>query len=332
MSVRIGCELALPPGFRSGDVLAFHRRDPQQLSERVDAGALHKGIAWGGQPACLTIRFDAQRAEVALAIDGVPTPTGATGDVADAERGAEKGISEQRSEEGRARADGSEAVAAALERLARRMLGLTQPVAAFERAHARHPQLGPLIARRPGLRVPLAATPFEALSWAITGQQISLGAAVALRRRLIAAAGLRHSGGLGCYPDARSLLRLGEDALRAAGFSQAKARALRALADAVAQGQLPLDRWVEAPPADEIRAELLRLRGIGPWTVDYALLRGFGWVDGSLHGDAAVRRSLQALLGAGQRPSADEARRWLAPFSPWRALVAAHLWAMGAPA
>lgn len=293
------CEIALPRDFRPADVLAFHRRDPQQLAERVEAGLLHKGIAWEGRPACLTIRFEAQRAELVLAIDGLPAPTLAV---------------------------------AVLERLARRMFGLMQPVAEFERTHARHPQLGPLIARNRGLRVPLAPTPFEALSWAITGQQISLGAAVSLRRRLIAAAGLRHSGGLACYPDARSLLRLGEEALRAAGFSRAKGQALRALADAVMQGRLPLERWVEDPPADEIRAELLRLRGIGPWTVDYALLRGFGWVDGSLHGDAAVRRGLQALLGTAERPSADQTRCWLAPFSPWRALVAAHLWTLAAPA
>lgn len=306
MSAPICCDIALPQGFRTGDVLAFHRRDPQQLAERVDADTLHKGLAWGGQPACLTIRFAAQRAEVALAVDRGPTH--------------------------RAWANGEADDAAALARLARRMLGLTQPVAAFERTHARHPQLGPLIARNAGLRVALAATPFEALSWAITGQQVSLGAAVSLRRRLIEAAGLRHSGGLACYPDARRLLQLGEDALRAAGLSQAKARALRALADAVEQGRLPLDAWAEDPPADEIRSCLLRIRGIGPWTVDYALLRGFGWVDGSLHGDAAVRRGLQALLGTEARPTEDEARRWLAPFSPWRALVAAHLWAMGAPA
>lgn len=292
------CEIALPWDFRPADVLAFHRRDPQQLAERVEAGLLHKGIAWEGRPACLTIRFEAQRAELALAIDGLPPPLAAE----------------------------------VLVRLARRMLGLMQPVAEFESTHARHPQLGPLIARNRGLRVPLAPTPFEALSWAITGQQISLGAAVSLRRRLIAAAGLRHSGGLACYPDARSLLRLDEETLRAAGFSRAKGQALRALADAVVQGRLPLERWAEDPPADEIRAELLRLRGIGPWTVDYALLRGFGWVDGSLHGDAAVRRGLQALLGTAERPSADQARCWLAPFSPWRALVAAHLWTLAAPA
>jgi DNA-3-methyladenine glycosylase II len=50
-------------------------------------------------------------------------------------------------------------------------------------------------------------------------------------------------------------------------------------------------------------------------------------MDGSLHGDVAVRRNIQTLLGTTEKISADEAQVWLQEFSPWRALVAAHLWA-----
>jgi DNA-3-methyladenine glycosylase II len=85
-------------------------------------------------------------------------------------------------------------------------------------------------------------------------------------------------------------------------------------------------------PVEEVRESLLRLRGIGPWTVNYALLRGFGWLDGSLHGDVAVRRKLQRLLGASASMSEADTQSWLAQFSPWRALVAAHLWALPAAA
>ena len=58
------------------------------------------------------------------------------------------------------------------------------------------------------------------------------------------------------------------------------------------------------------------------------LFSGFGFLDGSLHGDVAVRRNLQALLGREEKIDENETKRWLAQFSPWRALVAAHLWAM----
>lgn len=80
-----------------------------------------------------------------------------------------------------------------------------------------------------------------------------------------------------------------ETVLRQAGFSQAKARALITLSQCVEKNLLPLDAWIDAPVADEISARLLEVRGIDPWTISCALLRGFGFLDGSLHGDAAVR-------------------------------------------
>jgi len=289
----VACSIPLPDDFRVADVLAFHGRDALAVAELIDGHSLHKGLTWQGQPACLRIDFGPSRAEVRLTVDGAThtTPQELAG-------------------------------------MARRILGLTQPVENFTRACRAHPQLGPLIDRLPGLRVPLSATPFEALTWAITGQQISLRAAIALRRRLIEAAGVRHSTGLACYPDAARVAALDASELHRAGFSRAKAQTIGLLSREVAANRLPLETWLTALPVDAMREHLLRLRGIGPWTVDYTLLRGFGWLDGSLHGDAAVRRKLQRLLGPAAAVTPDFTRRWLAQFSPWRALVAAHLWAM----
>lgn len=283
--------LALPAGFRPADILEFHGRDRQAVGERTGPDRLAKALLWQGRPACLGIVFADGAAEAELAVD-----------------------------------DGM-ADSAAVLAAARHLLGLAQPVEAFEQAHAGHPQLGPLLTRQAGLRVPLAATPFEALSWAITGQQISLGAAISLRRKLLLAAGPRHSGGLVCYPDAARVAALDEATLRTAGFSASKAQTLLTVARLVVADALPLEAWLAEPPADEIRARLLAVRGIGPWTVDYVLLRGFGWVDGSLHGDAAVRRGLGRLAGMATAPDEKATRAWLEPFAPWRALVAAHLWA-----
>lgn len=292
MSV-LECGLALPHNYRLADLLVFHQRDSQALSERVSADSLEKGILWHGLPACLRLHFAAGQVHVCLTIDG-----GSGGDVA------------------------------ALSALVERMLGLNQPVAAFEQAYLDHPQLGALIATQRGLRVPQAATPFEALSWAICGQQISLAVAISLRRKLIGLAGHAHSSGLLCYPDASAVAALGEEQLRESGFSQAKAQALLLLSREIVAGNLPLDEWLVQAPDCLISQRLLALRGIGPWTVDYALLRGFARVDGSLHGDVAVRRQLQRLLGSSVRLEQPFVRDWLAPFAPWRALVAAHLWAM----
>ncbi|WP_210433542.1 DNA-3-methyladenine glycosylase family protein [Zobellella endophytica] len=291
---RLALSLSLPAGFRPGDILAFHRRDPEAIAERVDEAGLHKGLLWQGRPACLSIRFQGSVAVVRLAVDGRV----------------------------------AEADSPALEAMARRMLGLEQDVAAFEARYREHPQLGELLGRQRGLRVPLTATPFEALVWAVTGQQISVAAAVSIRRRLLLAAGLRHSSGLLCHPAAPQLGALGAERLRRAGFSAAKTATLLALCEQVGSGRLPLEHWLRTLPVEEIAARLGAVRGIGPWTINYSLLRGFGWLDGSLHGDVAVRRGLQRLLGKPGPLAEAEVRHWLAAFSPWRALLAAHLWAM----
>ncbi|KAB2964506.1 3-methyladenine DNA glycosylase 2 [Zoogloea sp.] len=285
--------LPLPPGYRQADFLAFHARDRQGLAEQVAGSTLHKGLIWQGAPARLEVGFGDSTASLRIG------PAGTLG-------------------------------CSGLAAWGRRFLGLDQPVEAFEAAWHSHPLLGPHLARRPGLRLSQAASPFEALSWAITGQQISVAAALGIRRRLIEATALHTRDGLACYPDAPAVAALSEAQLRAAGFSRSKAATLLEIARQVGDGQLPLDDWWAQGAAPAlIRERLLALRGIGPWTVDYTLLRGFGYLDASLHGDAAVRRGLGQLLGGegdAACPDPRSTEAWLAPFTPWRSLVAAHLW------
>ncbi|GGH48627.1 hypothetical protein GCM10010975_00370 [Comamonas phosphati] len=298
--------LALPERYRFDEFVHFHGRDAQQLAEQVDARSLHKAIIWNSQPALLQLHWQQGVVQARLhAPDGQP----------------------------------AQADKAALQAMVQRMLGLVYPASRLEQAHGRHPELGALLTRQAGLHVPGAPTPFEALTWAITGQQITVAVAVSLRRKLIALAGepLRLNGSfpaLRAYPDAQRVAVLAMDTLRGAGFSQAKAQTLLAVARAVAEGRLPLDDWAAQSARgtwteDDVAAaaaQLLALKGIGPWTVNYTLLRGYGWPDGSLHGDVAVRRAMGLLLKQ-EKPGVAAARIWLEQFKPWRALVAAHLWA-----
>ena len=177
---------------------------------------------------------------------------------------------------------------------------------------------------RPG--VPQSASPFEALSWAIIGQQISVAAAVSIRRRLIQTTGRRHSSGLYCYPDARDIARVDAGTLRDCGFSRSKADCLLTVARRCLDEALLPERPIAAAELESLRRTLLEIRGLGPWSVHYALLRGYAWMDGSLHGDVAVRRAIQQLQGGATPPTAREAETWLADFRPWRSLLAAHLW------
>ncbi len=294
--------LPLPAHYRAQDMLAFHARDREALAEQVGPASLRKGLWWQDRPVCVQMVFSADEVQVRWEMDG-----------GDPELAAQEGLP-----------------------LLRRMLGLTQDIAAFEARWDADPLLGAVLRAQTGLRVAVVGTPFEALAWAIMGQQISVAAAVALRRRLILAADLRHASGLYCHPQAAQVLALGPERLRAAGLSLAKAQSLLAVSQAQLAGELPLAAWAAQTvvPAEQISQALLAIKGIGPWTVSYTLLRGFGWLDGSLHGDVAVRRGIQRLLAdqglvdPGALPTPAQAQAWLAPFAPWRALLGAHLWAM----
>lgn len=293
MTHQINCEIALPSNYRPADVLKFHARDVTGFSEIVRGTVIQKGILLDGVPTLTTIDLGKNKARCSLAFDAS----------VDLDSNACK-------------------------TLMRRLLGLVIDADSFEQAMQSHPELGPTIRAQTGLRLPMAATAFEALIWAITGQQINLGVALQLRRRLIALAGLRHSSGIACHPDAQAVAKLTADMLGQAKFSRAKTQTILTVSQMVCAGELPLDEWQGEPiNAERIHAQLLAIRGIGPWTANYTLLRGFGWADGSLQGDVAVRNSLQEILQQADKVSIPQAEQWLAQFSPWRSLAAAHLWA-----
>lgn len=294
MATRESISIKLPKHYRSAAFLAHHQRDVLMIAERVQDNILTKGIMWNEQPAQLTFDFKKNNVIVTLDVDSNSS------------------------------IDFTE-----LQATANCILGLQQNIAEFEERFATHKHIGRLIEKNPGLRVTLVASPFEAISWAITGQLISIHAAISIRRKLIQLAGMQHSAGLLCYPDAKIISTCSIESLRSAGLSQAKAQTLLALSHYFLSNKLDLNKiQLNQKEIDHLSNELLKIKGIGPWSINYALLRGLGWLDGSLHGDVAVRRGLQKLLGTEEKISEKETREWLEEFSPWRALVAAHLWEM----
>jgi len=280
----------LPAGYRVQDVLAFHSRDAEGLAEQVTPSGLRKGVLLGGVPVVLEVDFAPDAARCTVDADGELTDT--------LREGAREALLN--------------------------ILGLRIDPAAFAAFVRDDPVLGPVVARQPGLCIVQSATIFEALTWAIIGQQINLPFAISLRRTLIGMAGRPHTSGLWCYPEAPDVARLALDDLTSRKFSRAKAETLLRFAELVVDGKVVLDR---ARPLGEVVEELLAIKGIGPWTVNYALLRGYGYPDCSLQGDVAVRTALHRLLGGAERPGIAATETLLQRYAPHRTMAAAYLWA-----
>jgi AraC family transcriptional regulator of adaptative response / DNA-3-methyladenine glycosylase II len=199
-----------------------------------------------------------------------------------------------------------------------RLLGWHGGPATFEAAHAA------LARTREGLRVLLTLDPFEALVWAIIGQQVNLPFAYALRRDLIRRAGVPAAEGLIAHPDAARLSALELSDLLALRFSRRKAEYLLHAATEVASGRLRLEECTTATGAAK---DLLALRGCGPWTAQYVLMRGLGFGDCVPVGDAGLTLALQRWFQLEVRPDGPETLRLMAPFAPHRSLATFHLWA-----
>lgn len=206
-----------------------------------------------------------------------------------------------------------------------RTLGLTGDPARFEAQLAEVAELAPLLIGRQGLRIPLIPDPFNALVWAITGQQITLAFTYTLRRRLIERVGVPLADGFYAPPTAEAVAALEPVDLIALGFSRAKADYLSGAARAIASDSLPLATLV-GKSSMRIERTLLAVRGIGPWSAHYILMRHFGFLDCVPLGDAGLTAGLQRFFALEKRPDKRETLALMARFSPYRSLATFHLW------
>jgi AraC family transcriptional regulator of adaptative response / DNA-3-methyladenine glycosylase II len=230
----------------------------------------------------------------------------------------------------------------------RTLLDLDADPVAIDTALADDPLLAPLVTAAPGRRVPGTVDGGELLIRAILGQQITVGAATTLARRLVEAVGARStlvpadgvpsdSGGGAAstgvasgsattphllFPSADQLAELDPATL---GMPASRRQTLRAAAIALASGQLRID-----PGADReaLEAQLLAMPGIGPWTASYVGMRALRDPDRFLPTDTGVRDGLRRLGAASDpRAAALAAERW----RPWRSYALQHLWATAHP-
>jgi AraC family transcriptional regulator, regulatory protein of adaptative response / DNA-3-methyladenine glycosylase II len=209
----------------------------------------------------------------------------------------------------------------------RRLFDLGADPVAIGAALSRDAHLAPLVAARPGLRLPGAWDAFEIAVRAMLGQQITVKAATRLGGKLVAALGtpigesaikeLTHGFP---RPDQFDL-----QIVAGLGMPRTRAEALAALATAAVAEPNLLQRRGDL---DEAVEQLRRLPGVGEWTAQYIAMRALRESDAFLAGDVAVQR---AFAVAGRRPKPRELLARAEAWRPWRAYAVLHLW-MAEPA
>ncbi len=192
----------------------------------------------------------------------------------------------------------------------RRMFDLDADPRVIAARLAKDRLLAPLVAKRPGLRLPGAWDPFEIVVRAIVGQQVSVAAARGVLAKMTARYGMQVSDGRSLFPRPTDLSEAG-----VLPMPKRRAATIRRVSAAIASGELTFDG-----PSNEFIRHLQNVDGIGPWTANYIAMRALGDRDAFPSGDLILRRAAGNL-------SASQLERRAEVWRPWRAYAVLHLWA-----
>ncbi|CAN5560170.1 hypothetical protein BH10ACT11_BH10ACT11_04830 [soil metagenome] len=283
MSVREQLEVATP--FDAEGMLGFLGTRAIAGIEEVSDGTYRRSLRLQGGPALVEVGIAANAVEVEL------WPTRSVD-----------------------RAEASAAV--------RRLFDLDTDPGPIDRALSTDPLMAPLVARRPGRRLPGAVEPGEMAMRAVLGQQVSVAAGITLAGRLVTELGEPLAEPRGAVTHLLPTMdRLAGVDPASLAMPASRKRALVAICSALADGSLDLSPGADPEGA---RAAMVALPGIGPWTAEYVAMRGLGDGDAFLASDLGVRRALERLGVDGSPSNALEiAKRW----RPFRAYAQQHLWA-----
>ncbi|MFD0486174.1 DNA-3-methyladenine glycosylase family protein [Saccharopolyspora spinosporotrichia] len=210
----------------------------------------------------------------------------------------------------------------------RRLLDLDADPVAVADVLGDDPALAPIVRSAPGVRVPGSVDGTEIVVRALVGQQISVSAARTTLGRLVAALGERLSHPDGTvttlFPTAETIAKaLADRAENVLPGPKRRTETVRRVADKLATGNLQIHAGRDEA---DLRRDLERIPGIGPWTAGYVSMRVLGAPDVLLDGDLVLRKGAAVLgLPADARSLRAHADRW----SPWRSYAGMLLWRAG---
>ncbi len=217
----------------------------------------------------------------------------------------------------------------AIEAAVKRILGLEINLEAFYAMAGKDRALGPMAERLYGMKPVRFPCNFEAVANAVSCQQVSLTAGLHLVNRMARAYGRRCAANRAervyAFADPRKIARATADDLRALGFSRSKARYLIGLAGSASDAGAPDFRAIETLDDGAAASALRRLTGVGRWTAEYVMLRGFGRFNVFPGDDVGGRNRLCEWLGIRRTLDYDGVRGVVEQWNPWGGLVYFHL-------
>ncbi|MEW5739116.1 MAG: DNA-3-methyladenine glycosylase 2 family protein [Myxococcota bacterium] len=212
---------------------------------------------------------------------------------------------------------------AVLRNQVKRILALDHDASGWQQVLSGDPVLKRISEATPGgFRPVVAYSPYVMAGWSVLSQRLRMTQAAAIQVRMAVEAGdvvTIEGEQVASFPRPQSILKLSSFP----GVSDEKLSRLQAVAAAALDGRLEVSR-LRALPYSEARAQLMEIRGIGPWTADAILMRGCGPMDAlplsekTLHGAVALAYQLERLPTDAELKALS--RRWT-PFRMWASVM-----------
>ncbi len=185
-----------------------------------------------------------------------------------------------------------------------------------------------LVKRYYGYRIVGQPDLFESVIWAVLGQQINLQFAYTLKQRFVEQFGEStdiKGQKYFLFPSPQVVAKLTSDQLLPLQFSRQKAAYTIGIAQVFAEGKMSKER-LTGLPLKQAKEELIKIKGIGNWTANYALMKTFRHPDAFPLEDAGVHNAIKNLLHLKSKPSLDRVEKIFKKYNGWEAYATLYLW------
>lgn len=169
---------------------------------------------------------------------------------------------------------------------------------------------------------------FESLVWAVLGQQINVQFAYTLKQRFVEEFGgklLFEDQAYYLFPTPEAVSLLSDAHLLPLQFSRQKSKYTVLIAEAFASGAISKEK-LQGLPLAEAKEELIRIKGVGNWTANYALMKTFRYPDAFPLEDAGVHNAIKNLKNLEQKPTLEEVKHVFKKYKGWEAYATLYLW------
>ncbi|SCC45783.1 DNA-3-methyladenine glycosylase family protein [Bacillus mycoides] len=170
---------------------------------------------------------------------------------------------------------------------------------------------------------------FEALSWGIIGQQINLTYAYTLKRRLVENFGTyvewndrKHW----IFPSPEVIANLSVEDLALLKMTTRKCEYLIDIAQLITEGKLSKESLLEIQDMRLAEKQLTSIRGIGPWTAHYVLMRCLRFPSAFPIDDVGLHNAIKFITGSEKKPTKNEIKEFAANWTSWESYATFYLW------